>query len=177
VSAPLFPNDANDADKGAVESLHGGAKEDGEKQCGNGGRKQHKVWQYLTPDADPCKNNLSMCKHCSIRINHHKKREVAISHLNRCGTFRHLMNGRDFAERPTVYESNKTAKRAGAPSLVSKAPSKNSIVGDQSSIRSFALLKVDSVTRKKFQKTMAYHYFVTGTSFQRIEDRLLGDAI
>jgi hypothetical protein len=36
---------------------------------------------------------------------------------------------------------------------------------------------VDSVTRKKFQKTMAYHYFVTGTSFQRIEDSLLGDAI
>jgi hypothetical protein len=26
VSAPLLPNDANDADKGVVESLHGGAK-------------------------------------------------------------------------------------------------------------------------------------------------------
>jgi hypothetical protein len=33
------------------------------------------------------------------------------------------------------------------------------------------------VTRKKFQTTVAYHYFVTGTSFQRIEDSLLGDAI
>jgi hypothetical protein len=54
VSAPLLPNDANDADKGVVESLHGGAKEDGEKQCGKRGRKQHEVWQFLTPDADPC---------------------------------------------------------------------------------------------------------------------------
>jgi hypothetical protein len=46
VSAPLLPNDANDADEGVVESLHGGAKEDGEKQCGKRGRKQHEVWQY-----------------------------------------------------------------------------------------------------------------------------------
>jgi hypothetical protein len=55
--------------------------------------------------------------------------------------------------------------------------SKNSFDGNQLSIRSFALFKVDSVTRKKFQRTMAYHWFVTGTSFQRIEDCLLGDAI
>jgi hypothetical protein len=67
------------------------------------------------------------------------------------------MNGRDTAERPTFYESNKRTKKAGAPSLASRAASKNSIDGNQSSIRLFALLKVDSVTRKNFQKTMAYH--------------------
>jgi hypothetical protein len=54
VPAPLLLNDANDADKGVVESLHGGAKEDGEKQCGKRGRKQHEVWQNLTLDADLC---------------------------------------------------------------------------------------------------------------------------
>jgi hypothetical protein len=130
VSAPLFHNEGNDADKGVIESLHGGAKEDGEKQCGRRGRKQPDVWQYLPPDADPLKNNSSMCKHCSIRINHHKKSEAAISHFNRCGTFRHLMNGRDIAERPTFYESNKRAKKAGAPSLASKEARKNSIDGE-----------------------------------------------
>jgi hypothetical protein len=87
------------------------------------------------------------------------------------------MNGKDNAERPTFYESNKRAKKAGAPSLASQAASENLLDGNQSSIRSFSLSEVDSVTRKKFQKTMAYHYFVTGTSFQRIEDSLLGDAI
>jgi hypothetical protein len=66
VSGPLLPNDANDAGKGVVESLHGGAKEDGEKQYGKRGRKQHEVWPNLAPDADPCKNTLPLCKHCSI---------------------------------------------------------------------------------------------------------------
>jgi hypothetical protein len=103
VSATLLLSDANDSDKGVVESLHGGAKEDGEKQCGKRDRKQHEVWQNLTPHANHCKINSSMCKHCSIRINHHKKSVAAISHLNCCGTFRHLMNSRDIAERPTFY--------------------------------------------------------------------------
>jgi hypothetical protein len=42
-SAPLLPNDANDDDKGVVEILHRGAKENGEKQCGKRGRKQHEL--------------------------------------------------------------------------------------------------------------------------------------
>jgi Protein of unknown function (DUF 659) len=99
------------------------------------------------------------------------------SHVNRCGKFRHVMNGRDITERPTFCESNKRAKKAGTPSLASRAASKNSIDGNELSIRSFAPLKVDSVTRETFQKTMAYHYFVTGPSFQCIEDSLLGDGI
>jgi hypothetical protein len=44
VSTPLLPNDANDSDKDVVESLHGGAKEDGEKQCEKRSRKQNEVW-------------------------------------------------------------------------------------------------------------------------------------
>jgi hypothetical protein len=87
------------------------------------------------------------------------------------------MNGRDIAERPTFYESNKRAKKAGAPSLASKAASKNSIDGNQSSIMICSAQSGLNDQEEKFQKTMAYLYFVTGTSFQPIEDSLMGDAI
>jgi Protein of unknown function (DUF 659) len=80
----------------------------------------------------------------------------------------------------SVFGLNGTRGRKNvAPSVITKAArhvSSNS-GGSMASIRSFALPKVDAATKKRFQKAIAYHYFNTGSSFQRIEDSSLIEAI
>jgi Protein of unknown function (DUF 659) len=140
------------------------------------GRATSEIWSYFTKEKSPSQLKSAIFQHCQMRVNYHKKSESVVVHLNRCAPFKALMNGMAISDRPEWYQG---PKKRGAPSAITKAArhvSSNS-GGSLASIRSFALPKVDVATKKRFQKAIAYHYFNTGSSFQRIEDSSLIEAI
>jgi hypothetical protein len=140
------------------------------------GRPISNFWQYFTDDPEPHKMKSAVCKHCHTRFNHHKKSEQAIKHLNACHGFRKEMNGMEIADRPDWYTPNKKRVKS---STNSNATSTSSIAASlvQTSIKDQLLPKLDAYTKTKFEEAIAMHYFITGTSFQRIEEENLSIAI
>jgi hypothetical protein len=139
------------------------------------GRVASNIWDMFTKEERPATRKSAVCQNCNMKVNYHKKTESVIVHLNKCLEFRKLMNGMDIEDRPEWYSG---PKKRGAPPAHSKALSLGtSDSKSQSSIRSFALPQVDAATKMKFQKMIAYHYYCTGTSFQRVEDQNLVQAV
>ena len=54
-------------------------------------RSQSMVWGYFTDVVQPQKLKAAVCKPCRHLINHHKKSESAINHLNKFSEFRHIL--------------------------------------------------------------------------------------
>ena len=77
------------------------------------------------------------------------------------------MNGKDEADRPDWYVSKMKAKKLGLPSAAGSAPSG---MTRQSSMKAFMLPKLSPAAQQAFDQHMAMHYYVTGTSFQRVEE-------
>ncbi|KAJ1330430.1 hypothetical protein BSLG_009564 [Batrachochytrium salamandrivorans] len=73
--------------------------------------------------------------------------------------------------RPDWYVRNK--KKCKTVSSSSNTPSSS----HQASIKQYALSKLSVKQKQKFHKHMAMHYYATGTSFQRIENLHLKNAI
>ena len=139
------------------------------------GRVASNIWDMFTKEERPATRKSAVCQNCNMKVNYHKKTESVIVHLNKCLEFRKLMNGMDIEDRPEWYSG---PKKRRAPPAHSKALSLGtSDSKSQSSIRSFALPQVDAATKMKFQKMIAYHYYCTGTSFQRVEDQNLVQAV
>jgi hypothetical protein len=130
------------------------------------GRSSSSIWPYFTNDAEPEKHKLAMCKHCNVLVNHHKKSESAKVHLNRCSTFRKLMNGQDMDEWPDWFEKNMKGNFFGALESSNPGSSNCSLRFGQRSIKEYALPAVSKQERALFQKHMAMHYHSTGMSFQ-----------
>ena len=59
------------------------------------GHLQSNVWQHFTTARQPQECKSSIYKHCKTLINYHKKSEMVKIHLNNCGPFRKLMNGKE----------------------------------------------------------------------------------
>ena len=138
------------------------------------GRSTSTVWILFTNDDNPQNAKRAKCKHCNTLVNHHKKSESAMTHLNNCSKFRTLMNGLEDADRPDWFKRN---KRPGATSGVGGAKKRQASSSGQSSIKSYALPKMSTSAKQAFQKQIALHYFATGTPFQRIGDVHLKEAI
>jgi hypothetical protein len=85
-----------------------------------------------------------VCKHCRVRINHHRKSEQASSHLNNCSVFKKLVHRMEIDARPEWYIGQ---RKQGSPSILSKLAMKSSTDGSESSVRSFLLPAVDAGTR------------------------------
>jgi hypothetical protein len=139
------------------------------------GRTTSTVWTFFTDHPEPQKAKSAKCKHCKYLINHHKKSEAAKAHLNKCPKFRTLMNGQEDADRPDWYERNKKKGAVSKPASAALVKSVSS--SRQSSIKSYSVPKLTAKEKHEFQKQIAMHYFATGTSFQRIEDVHLKEAI
>jgi preprotein translocase subunit SecD len=138
------------------------------------GRSASDISAFFTAAADPQTRKSAKCRHCNQVVNHHKKGESAMRHLNKyCLPFKKLMSGKDISDRPEWYVGYKKA-RLSSSSLqqVTSTSDKR-----QASISTFMFPKVDKATKERFQKHFAMHYYVTGTSFQRIEDPNLREAI
>jgi hypothetical protein len=50
-------------------------------------------------------------------------------------------------------------------------------VSSQKTIKEYSVPPVSATTKAKFQQLIALHYYLTGTSFQRIEEASLSNAI
>jgi hypothetical protein len=128
-----------------------------------GGRVMSGIWALFTDNDNPQTFRSPTCKHCKQGVVHHKKSEIAKRHLQKCKSFQSYMMTLDFRERPEWFNS----KRA----------STNSSVSGQRSISEFLLPQVSPKTKKKFHERIALHYYLTGTSFQRIEEPTLASAL
>jgi hypothetical protein len=133
-----------------------------------GGRKRNPFWDYFTNDVDPQKRKSAICKHCCQQVNHHKKSEQAMIHINSCPPFRKMMNGMEIGERPDWFESK---KRRACP--LSANQSKSSLSSGKSTLKEYLLPKLSGSSIAKFEEAIAMHYYVTGTSFARIEENNL----
>jgi hypothetical protein len=140
------------------------------------GRNISNFGQYFTDDPKPHTMKSALCKHCCARFNHHKKSEQAMKHLNACHEFRKEMNGMEIADRPDWSTPNK--KRV-ASSTNSNATPTSSIAASlvQTSIKDKLLPKLDAYSKSKIEQAVAMYYFITGISFQRIEEENLAIAI
>jgi hypothetical protein len=114
-------------------------------------------WDLYTADLNPQQKKCARCRHCNEFFNHHKKSEQAKHHLNGCSQFRKLMNGMACEERPSWYTGVKrrnTSPQKGRQSLM-----------DEHGVP--ALGTSESV---KFEREVAMFFYMTGTSFVRVED-------
>ncbi len=140
-------------------------------------RTQSPIWELFIDAADPHNAKLNVCKHCKTLVNYHKKSESVKVHLNNCAAFRKVMNNMEDDERPEWYRRNKKGATRPVP-LAKNARSVSGVSSSlQSSIKQYALSVVSKTQKAKFQKHMALHYYTTGTSFQRVEDLHLKNAI
>jgi hypothetical protein len=130
-----------------------------------GGRTSSPVWSLFTDHPNPQSERCVPCKNCKKSVFHYKKCEYAKRHLLKCQPFRSLMMSMDANERPDWF----TTKRSR--SAVSQSAT------SQRSICDYAVPSIDRKTKAKFQELIALHYYLTGTSFQRIEDPNLAKAI
>ncbi|CAK9218302.1 unnamed protein product [Sphagnum troendelagicum] len=135
------------------------------------GRQGSDLWSLYTNDVNPHQHKSAICKHCRMLMNHHKKSESVKVHLNKCAPFRKLMNGMEEDKRPAWYTANKKPKKPRSTSSVAPSSSR------QRSIKEFTIPVVSKQQKVQFQKHIAMHYYATGSSFQRVEDVHLIDAI
>jgi hypothetical protein len=111
------------------------------------GRPVNSIWEYYTNAENPHKLKSAKCKNCNQVVNHHKKSESVIIHLNsHCPPFKKLMNGKDIADRPDWYVGIKKNRQSTA----SKS-TRSSSSGKQPSIKAFTLPQIDAATKAKFQ--------------------------
>jgi hypothetical protein len=130
-----------------------------------GGRAISPIWEILTNDIHPQTRINSPCKHCKETVFHHRKSECAERHLLQCKPFVKSMMSIDVLDRPTWFRSKRSK------TTLSKTSS------SQQSMRNYALPPLSHAAKIKFQQTIALHYYLTGTAFQRIEDDTLAKAI
>ncbi len=152
------------------------------------GRELSDVWTSFTRSPNPSQLKSAVCMHCNCRVNHHRKSECAATHLNRCASFRQVMNGIEDAERPRWYERKKKSKTSTSETVslsasTSKSQSTTSksalprVAGRQSNMKEYTLPKMSPRAVQMFRENMAMHYYATGSAFQRIEDVHLKAAI
>ena len=117
-------------------------------------KKISDVWATYTDDFQPWKKKSAKCRYCFQYYNHHKKSEQAITHLNACAAFRKLMFGLEVEERPEWFGQ----KRRRSPT---KKPN---------TMDAYTIPSLTATETNLFEKSLAMHFYVTGTPFQRVED-------
>ena len=147
-----------------------------------GGRQLHTVWAHLTLDASPHSNLSSRCRHCNEMVTYHKKSEQAIFHLNHCKAFKAKMQQMLVSDRPPWFVSVSRLKMGTTISSLSSddrvlvTPSGKCQQLKQSYIEAYACPKLTDPEQIRVNKALALHFYITGTSFQRIEESHLQEA-
>ncbi len=75
------------------------------------GRQGSDLWSLYTNDINPHQHKSAVYKHCCMLVNHHKKSESVKVHLNKCASFRKLMNGMEEDKCPAWYTTNKKPRK------------------------------------------------------------------
>jgi Protein of unknown function (DUF 659)/hAT family C-terminal dimerisation region len=132
------------------------------------GRDLSNTWVLFTNDPDPQLKKSAVCKHCKILINYHKKSELVHKHLNNCKQFVKLMTGMEINDRPEWFDIRKKLKAN---------PAQVQPHYKQKAITQYTLPPVPERVQAQFEETIALHFYLTGTSFQRVEEKNLAQAI
>jgi hypothetical protein len=139
-----------------------------------GGRKRGQqgsdLWSLYTDDINPHQHKSTVCKHCRMLVNHHKKSESVKVHLNKCASFRKLVNGMEEDKRPAWYTTNKKPRKPLSTTVSVSTSSVAPNSSRQRSIKEFAIPVVNKQQKVQFQKHIAMHYYATRSSFWRVED-------
>ena len=139
------------------------------------GRNKSTIWFLFTEDSNPQLKKSAVCKHCKTLVNYHKKTEYAQKHLNYCKPFIKLMMGVDIADRPEWFDSRKS--KLNNPTLATAGSSSTQSHCRQKAMTQYALPPMTNRTQDMFEEAIALHYYVTGTSFQRVEEKNLARAV
>ena len=126
------------------------------------GKTPDEVWSLFTNAENPKNLQKAVCKHCKKEVKYHKKSERVKEHLASCKPFigLHPSEAEDDENYPTFLVEEKYKKRR----LSFSTPSSQSGLKN----RYFCpVLKMNEL--KLFHQQMALHYYLTGTSFSRIE--------
>lgn len=140
------------------------------------GRITSSIWSTFTEDDNPQQKKSAICRHCKVLVNYHKKSEYAQKHLNNCKAFVKLMMGMDIGDRPDWFVSSKKSKLSIAAPAAHDASSSSKPHSHQK-ITQYVLPPISARQQAEFEDAIALHYYVTGTSFQRIEECNLAKAI
>lgn len=135
------------------------------------GRLQAPIWKLFTDDTDAHLKKSVVCKHCKETVTYHRKSELVQAHLCKCRVFNKLMMSTDIAERPQWF-ADKKVKRCSVPNARAVTVS-----AKQTAMTQYALPPMSTKLKNQFQETIALHYYMTGTAFQRIEEKNLTTAI
>jgi Protein of unknown function (DUF 659)/hAT family C-terminal dimerisation region len=123
------------------------------------GPPSSEIWLMFTDAVRPQLTKSSMCKHCKTQFSHHRKSEVAKLHLVNCYPFRQLMDGKENADRPDWYDNKKPARQVKPPTVFGNLP------------------PMSESEKESFQQKIALFFYATGTSFERVENVYLWEAI
>jgi hypothetical protein len=135
-------------------------------------RKKHKgnkpspFWTLFTEEGTPHLLKSATCKHCGKSVFHHFKSESAQRHLRECPPFRQFMLKRNVQDRPEWFTKLKARYNRSSDS--------------SQQLLTFSVDTVPRLTKEEtheFWVLLATFFYMTGTSFQRVEDPLLLRAI
>lgn len=135
------------------------------------GRHTSTLWELFTEDVDPQRQASSTCRHCHKSIVYHKKSERVKDHLLKCTEFAKSMMEMDEDSRPLWFKQSLSNKKLKSGHSFSSGRSLS-----QTSMKEFCLPPLKQSELKKIENSLAMHFYITGTSFQRVEEKHLLDA-
>ena len=135
------------------------------------GRQTSNLWELFTENVDPQRQTISTCRHCDKSVVYHKKSERVKDHLLKCTQFAKTMMEMDKDSRPLWFNVSLSNKK-----LKSGQSSSTEVSLSQASMKQFCLPSFKQSGLKKIEDSLAMHFFITGTSFQRVEEKHLLDA-
>ena len=131
------------------------------------GRFTSDIWELFTTKIEPQRDISNMCWHCLKMITYQKKSERVIAHLLKCQQFKRAMMELDVKSQPDWYKNSAQEKKLKLGSLSSSS---------QLSIKSFAIPHLTKSEQRRIHHNLALHYYITGSSFQWIEEEHLFEA-
>jgi Protein of unknown function (DUF 659) len=134
-----------------------------------GGREMSPV--IFTDEQNPQLSRSNCCKHCMLVVTHLKKSERVQTHLFKCSSFVKAMVELDAKDRPDWFNERQPSRRAKMGQ-----PSASVLSQSQTSIKNFNLPRLSKSELQKIEDNLAMHYYITGTSFVRVEEKHLLEA-
>jgi Protein of unknown function (DUF 659)/hAT family C-terminal dimerisation region len=136
---------------------------------GKKGRDASSMWAIFTKEVLPQQRRSAICQHCNETVSYHQKVARAKGHLINCMEFKKLMNSIDISERPEWYVQESSKKKLNTTTSSGSSST-------QTSIRNYALPPLKKAELEKIEENLAMHYYITGTSFYRVEEPHLAKA-
>ena len=129
------------------------------------GQPESSIWSYLSNIEKAFKLKEVQCAHCGEVVKTWQKVDRAESHLNKCREFNRKYPVGS-SDRPLFLDQKKA-----------KTSSTSSLTSSQKSLKGFVLPGFSKKQQDTFNTEMALHFYMTASSFQKVEEKHLQKAI